>query len=41
MTPYKRAVFVLSLADAYETVRLMRDAGFDAWFETYNPALTY
>jgi hypothetical protein len=33
--------FVFSLAAAGATVRAMRDAGFDAWHEKYNPALNY
>ena len=33
--------FVFSLAAAGAAVRSMRDAGFDAWHERYNPALNY
>jgi hypothetical protein len=33
--------FVFSLAAAAAAVRSMRDAGYDAWHERYNPALDY
>ena len=33
--------FVFSLAAAQSAIRSMRDAGFDAWIENYNPALNY
>jgi hypothetical protein len=33
--------FVFSLAAAGAAVRSMRDAGFDAWHERYNPNINY
>ena len=35
------AFFVFSLPAAQSAIRSMRDAGYDAWYETYNPALQY
>jgi len=41
LNEYPAAQFHATLGAAQAQLRAMRDAGFDAWYEQYNPALSY